>query len=349
MTHTPFPLPPRPPVTQIRGRTTAALRALEGPRTQDMTGFEPHWRDIVDYIIVITEEIWGDRAVDRIYDTYAADCIVHSSMGTQRGIAPVVAGTIQSLWGYTDYTTEHRNVAWSGDERDFYTSHLGFASSVNTGPTIYGPGTGAKIARHFIADCVSRDNLIHTEWLARDNGAVLRQMGFDPVAVATALAQVPTAEPLAPLAPDAPGRAVAGDRGTMEGWCAGLFADWNARAFSRLAEHYAADAVAHWPGLRGATGPRDIAHLAIGLNASIPDGVVRAEHVSWSEESDGPIVAVRWRIDGTSSPLGMLGPLPAGRPVALIGMSHFRFAGGRIVEEWTVFDEVAALVQALRA
>lgn len=61
------------------------------------------------------------------------------------------------------------------------------------------------------------------------------------------------------------------------------------------------------------------------------------------------IVAVRWQLDGTTSPMGCLGPVPAGRPVSLIGMSHFRFAGSWIVEEWTVFDEVAALVQAYRA
>ncbi len=348
MTHTPFALPPRPPVTQIRGRTAAALRAMEGPRTQPMAGFEPHWRDIVDYIIVITEEIWGDRAVDRIYDTYAADCVVHTSMGTSRGVEGVVAGTIQSLWSFTDYTTRHLNVAWSGDESDFYTSHLGFATSINTGPTAFGPATGAAIGRCFVADCISRDNLIHTEWLARDTGAIVRQMGLDPLATAQAMAQLPAPEPLVPL-PASEALPRTGDTATAQGYAAALLALWNARAFAVLGELYAADAVAHWPGLRTATGPRAITHLAIGLLAGIPDGQVRAEHVSWSEESDGPIVAVRWRIDGTSSPLGMLGPMPGGRPVALIGMSHFRFQHGRIAEEWTVFDEVAALVQALRA
>ena len=45
---------------------------------------------------------------------------------------------------------------------------------------------------------------------------------------------------------------------------------------------------------------------------------------------------------------GMLGDLPAGRPVAMRGSSHFRFGDGHVVEEWTVFDELDALTQAYR-
>lgn len=345
----PFILPEREPVTQVRGRSTAELRALEGLRTQDMGGFEPHWRDITDYIVGITEEIWTDRKVDRIRATYAADCAVTTSFGTARGVEGVIAGTVQGLYAFPDGEIQHHNVAWSGDARDFYTSHLGFSRSTNLGPTAYGPPTGAKMAVRFVADCISRDNLIHTEWLARDNGAAVRQLGLTPGAAAAVLAKMPASEPLIPLAPDAPGLPEAGDLATAPGWMAHHFATvWNARAFGGITQHYTSDAVAHWPSERDARGPRAIADLLIGLLASVPDGLARVEHISWSEESDGPIVAVRWRLDGSSSPFGSLGAMPAGRPISLIGMSHFRFAGGLIVEEWTVFDEVAALVQALR-
>ena len=342
----PFLLPTRAPVTPLHGRPAAEQRALGGERTQALPGFEAKWRDIVHYIVGITEEIWSDIAVDRIRATYADDCVVHTSMGSTRGIEGVIAGTVQSLWAFTDFTTEHVNVAWAQEGADFYTSHLGFARSVNTGATLYGPAAGKPLARHFIADCVSRDNKIHTEWLARDNATGLIQMGLEPLAVARMLAELPAPEPLLPLAPDAPGLPEAGDGVTPKMWFAGLFAGWNARAFAAAAERYATDAVAHWPGLREATGQRAIAHLKVGLLASVPDGLFRLEHVCWSDE--GPTIAVRWRLDGTSSPLGALGDMPGGRPVALIGMTHYRFEGGLIAEEWTVFDEVAVLVQAHR-
>lgn len=345
----PFDLPQRPPVTRIRGRTVAEVRRTSGPPTQELPGFEPKWRDIVHYIVGITEEIWSDAAVDRIRATYAKDCVIHTSMGTTRGIEGVIAGTVQSMWAFTDFSTEHLNVAWSEDEDGFYTSHLGFARSVNTGGTIYGPATNASLARHFVADCVSRDNRIHTEWLARDNATGLMQMGLDIGSVARALADLPAPEPLLPLPFDAPGLPEPDGAATPDGYFGRLFACWNARAFATAAEFYASDAVAHWPGLRQASGPRAIAQLAIGLLASIPDGLLRIEHVAHAEEDDGLIVAVRWRLDGTSSPFGAIGEMPAGRPVALIGMSHFRMGGRHIVEEWTVFDEVAVIVQAYRS
>lgn len=320
-----------------------------GSGAQHLPGYEPKWRDIVHYIVGITEEIWTDAAVDRIRDTYAADCVIHTSMGTTRGVEGVVAGTVQSLWAFTDFSTEHLNVAWDQDERGFYTSHLGFARSANTGATLYGPATNAQLARHFVADCISRDNKIHTEWLARDNRTGLLQMGLDPQAVARQLAQLPAPEPFLPLPADVPGLPEPGDPATPAGWAARLFAHWNARAFAAGADFYAPDAVAHWPGLQKASSPRAIAQLVIGLLASVPDGLFRVEHVCWTQEEDGPIVAVRWRLDGTSSPYGAVGDMPAGKPVAMIGMSHFRLNGEQIVEEWSVFDDVALLVQAHRA
>jgi hypothetical protein len=75
---------------------------------------------------------------------------------------------------------------------------------------------------------------------------------------------------------------------------------------------------------------------------------MRVEHVCWSEETDGVIVAVRWALEGTSRPGGLLGELPGGRPIGIMGMSHMRFAGPLIVEEWMVFDEVATIAQAYR-
>lgn len=346
----PFTLPARDHVAPIRGRSTADIRTPGGERTQDLSGFEPKWRDIAHYIVGITEEIWTDAAVDRIRATYADDCVIHTSMGTSRGIEGVIAGTVQSMYAFTDFATEHVSVAWSREGDDFYTSHLGFARSTNTGATLYGPATDARLARHFVADCVSRDNRIFLEWLARDNRTGILQMGLDPNAVAQMLAEQPVAEPFVPLAPDAPGLPERGDPATLDGWVASLFAAWNARAFADAATRYAPGAQAHWPGMREGSGPRDVAQLVIGLLASVPDGQFRVEHLSWVEESDGVIVAVRWRLDGSSSPYGAVGEMPAGRPVAMIGMSHFRFGeDGRIVEEWSVFDDVALMVQAYRA
>jgi predicted ester cyclase len=76
---------------------------------------------------------------------------------------------------------------------------------------------------------------------------------------------------------------------------------------------------------------------------------MRVEHVSHSEETDGVIVAVRWVYEGTTQSGGVLGECPVGKPVFMMGISHMRFAGDKIVEEWMVFDELGVLSQAYRS
>ena len=351
----PFALPERPQVTHIRQTDAAELRASSGARTQPMAGFEDDFTDIVDYIVRITEQIWTDRAVGRIYDTYDASCTIYTTGGIVRSVEEVIASTTMGIHGGPDGETHHLNVAWSGDEdKGFYSSHLGFARSTNFGASPYGPATGRRLGRFFVADCVSHNNRIHTEWLVRDNSAAVRQMGFDLHETAQRLADVPLLETLANSAPtrlqgQAPRHAYDGPTDTVEGWVANHFDKiWNMRRFDHITSAYGVNVIGHWAGARVAVGQRNLASLIIGLLASVPDATMRVEHVCWSEETDGVIVAVRWTLAGTTRPGGLLGDTPAGRPVSIMGMSHLRFAGPVVVEEWTMFDEVAVLAQAYR-
>ena len=76
---------------------------------------------------------------------------------------------------------------------------------------------------------------------------------------------------------------------------------------------------------------------------------MQVDKVSWSDETDGVIVAVRWRFEGSSQAGALFGECPANKPVLLNGMSHLRLAGAHVVEHWMIFDEIGALVQAYRA
>ncbi|MBY4893546.1 ester cyclase [Rhodobacteraceae bacterium N5(2021)] len=351
----PFSLPNRPKVTQIRKRDAAELKAPGRERTQPMDGFEPHFTDIVDYIVRITEEIWVDRAVGRIYDTYDHACTIYSHYGVVRSVEEVIASTVTTLNGFPDGEPHHVNVAWSGDSAvGFYTSHLGFSRSTNLGRSAYGPATGAKVGLHFAADCVSKDNLIHTEWLVRDNGALVRQLGFDPDNVARDIAERGNTRnrfvnsPETRLVGQTPRAPLDIDAGTPEGYVRTLFHDiWNLRRLDRMADHYDADMILHAGGGREAQGLRNASALYLSVMAAIPDGVMRVQNVCWSEETDGPILAVRWLLEGSSARGGVLGDaVPVGRPVAMMGVSHLRFEGGRIVEEWMIFDEIGVMAQA---
>jgi len=352
----PFALPPRPAVTRIRQRDARLQRPADAARSQSLTGFDDQYLDIVDYIVRLTDEIWTDRAVGRIYETYDASCTIYSSYGIVRSVEEVVASTMSSLHSFPDNEDQHLSVAWSGDDQaGFYTSHLGFSQATNLGDTAFGPATGKRAGSRFCADCISRDNRIHTEWLVRDNSALVMQLGLDLHETARIIAAVPTREVAIVSAPtrmhgQAPQQFYDMPNDTPDGWARHHFGQiWNARRLEHMAFHYAADAVAHWPGSREATGPRAIGSLIIALIASLPDATLRIEHVSWSDETDGVILAVRWLMEGTTKSGGMLGAVPEGRPVFVMGMSHLRFGGGHVVEEWTVFDEVGVLAQAYRA
>ena len=351
----PFTLPERPPVTRIRHRHTAEITVPSGVRTQPMAGFEDDFTDIVDYIIRITEQIWVKRAVGRIYNTYAPNCTIYTTNGIVRSVEEVIASTTIGIQSTPDAESHHLNVAWSGDEDvGFYTSHLGYARSTNTGASLYGAPTGKRLGRFFVADCISRANLIHTEWLVRDNGASVRQMGLDMHETARRLAEMPLAESAMLAVPtrlegQVPREAYAGPTDTIEGWVAHHFSQiWNRRSFDHIGFHYHPSVIAHWAGGRVAHGARNLGALILGLLASLPDATMRVEHVSWSDETDGVIVAVRWMLEGTTRSGGLLGDVPAGRPVGVMGMSHLRFSGIYVVEEWTVFDEVAVIAQAYR-
>lgn len=358
MTHDhtlPFILAERPPVTQIRQRDLADLLESHSARAQAMNGYDPQYGDIVDYIVRITEEIWRNRSIGRIYETYDANCTIYGASSVVRSVEEVVAATLGSLNTYPDQVTNHVNIAWREDETaGFYTSHLGYSKATNLGQSEIGPATGKRVMSYFVADCISRDNRIHTEWLMHDSGAMLHHLGVDVHETAKKMAAVPLANifvvsPPTRLNGQAPRPIYNGPNDSPDGWAFHHFDTiWNGLRLEHVPFHYAADAVAHWPGCREATGPRAIEELIIGLLTSLADATTRVEYVSWSEETDGVILAVRWLAEGTTCDGGMLGNVPAGKAIAIRGSSHFRFGGGFVVEEWTVFDELDALTQAYR-
>ena len=348
----PFRLPERPATRRIRQTDPALSRRELGQRTQAMAGFEDRFTDIVDYIVRITDEIWQHRAIGYIRDTYDPTCVVYSSYGVIRSAEKVVRSTIAGVAAVPDGDTHHLNVAWSGDEAEsFYTAHLGFGHGTNIAHTVYGAPTGRRHVMRFAADCVSRNNMIHTEWLVRDNGACVRQLGFDMDEAAQAVAALPIQEPYVAASAMTFDRTGSGEDNSIEAWARDLFDTiWNGRRLDLIGRFYAPDVIAHSGGGRTVQGIPALSNLIVAILASIPDGVLTVDHVCWSEETDGVIVAVRWVLSGSSARGGVLGhQLPEGRPVFMMGSSHLRLNGPAVIEEWTVFDEIAVMAMAYRA
>ncbi len=79
--------------------------------------------------------------------------------------------------------------------------------------------------------------------------------------------------------------------------------------------------------------------------AALPDAVLNVDHVcSLGSEEDGYRVATRWTLIGAHEGPGVYGE-PTGKRIYLMGITHQEIKGGKIVREWTIFDEFALLKQ----
>lgn len=327
-------------------------------RHQSLKGFDPDYTDIVDYIVRCTHKIWEETGVGLIYSHYSHNVSVWTPNGLIKGREAMVANTLRSLAGYPDRKIYVDEVVWSGNDAEgFHTSMLATVVARNTGWTAYGPPTGRTIMRRGIANCFVRENRIVEEWLAHDEMAVVRQLGFDPFTVAKQLARAEAARGVKPdwrgdieraigqLAPaeyppkTSPGFDVEDfiRRSTHE--------IWNRRMLNQIRDYYIPNYVCHTTGGRELYGLGDFRAYLLGLLGAFPDAMMTVDHLYWlGNERDGYRTATRWILDGTHDGPGPYGP-PTGKRARVLGITQHLIKGGRFVEEWTVFDEIALLKQ----
>jgi hypothetical protein len=81
------------------------------------------------------------------------------------------------------------------------------------------------------------------------------------------------------------------------------------------------------------------------LIGSFGDAKLVVDHVASVPAHDGAQdIAVRWKLAGTHDGSGLYGA-PTGEAIYILAVTHWRVAHGVIVDEVTVFDEIALLRQ----
>jgi predicted ester cyclase len=336
------------------GHGTDEPHRVPGKRRQPMRGFEDTYTDIVDYIVRITHRIWEDQDVGYIYDTYSPGCRLHGDSGFSYGVEQLVNGTIQTLNAFPDCRHYADDVIWAGTaDEGFVTSHRALNIGHHTGPWRWGPPTGRKLNTWVIANCVVRENEIYEEWVLYNTAATLQQLGIDVVEAARAFSK-----DVAPLSarPFGEAQRLAGgrkpepwplpERFDVEETVRALFHNaYNRRDLSIFDRVYAE--FVNWHGTTNRTGRTraDVQGMARSLLATFPDLGVSVDEVYWmGNEDEGFSASVRWSGSGTHRGYGMYGA-PTGRRVHLWGISQLYFVGGRIVEEWSLFNEFDVLAQ----
>jgi predicted ester cyclase len=349
-----------PAIPNVAGRDIVDILAPQGARRQQIDGFGTEYADIVDYILRCTHRIWEQKDVGLIATHYAPDIRVHMMAGPVDGMDGVIAGTARTLSAFPDRTLTGEAVIWSDEgDQTYLSSHRITSTATNLGTSELGPATGRKITFTTIADCLCRANLIIEEWLVRDYSGMALALGYDPRSIAAEMAAADRAKSATRAAwrQEAMELIVARPLGAFpESTCpdpatqandfahAFFNAIINHRRFGLARDVYCP--AAHWagPGNRRLFGWGEITGWHTALIGSFGDARVQVDHVASVNQGEDTQVAVRWSMTGTHDG-GALYGVPSGERVYILAVTHWTMRGGRIVNEVTIFDEVALMRQ----
>lgn len=318
-----------------------------------MKGFDPKFNDLPDYILGITREIWEGRSVDALHRYYAPKVIVRSPDGVVVGNEEVVNATLATLAEFPDRQLLGEDVIWSGDEDSgFLSSHRIFSTATHLGDGAYGPASGTRLRYRIIADCACRENQVYDEWLIRDQGAIVRQLGIDPrqFAADRIAGEGGFERAKHPFAPAADVDAIY--QGTGNDHEAGV---QYAEALEQIMQGRLAvvpevfDRAAHLelPGGESGHGWGDADAFWLGLRSSFPDAEFRIHHrIGRGDHGAAPRAALRWSLDGSHDGWGAFGA-PTGAQVHVMGLSHAEFGPWGLRREYVLYDETAVWKQIL--
>ncbi len=310
-------------------------------------GFDPRWTDFPDYIIGITKEIWEDRQINTLHHYYSEDIIVRTPASVVHGNRGVIAATMATLAEFPDRTLYGEDVIWSGDEHvGFLSSHRIMSTATHTHDGVYGPASGTKLRYRIIADCVAKENTIYDEWLIRDQGAIVRQLGLMPETYARNLIEREGGldECVKPLTPandkQGPYSAQGNNNEFGQRYVDILNRIMNAE-MSAIPSEYDRACQLELPG--GVTGHShgDADQFWMGLRASFPSATFTAQHVIGRDDpAMSPRAAVRWSLQGKHEGWGSFGK-PTGADVYILGISHAEFGPWGLRREYVLFDETS--------
>ncbi len=318
-----------------------------------MQGFDPKFRDLPDYIIGITKEIWEDRQIATLRQYYAPTLPVRSPPGVVIGNEGVIAATMATLAEFPDRTLLGEDVIWSGDAASgFLSSHRLLSTATHLGDGAYGAATGKTLRYRIIADCAARDNQIYDEWLVRDQGAIMRQLGVEPKRYAAdRIAEEggpdECARPLTPATDVAGDYTGTGNDDPFGQSYAEILARLMQADFAAIPKVYDRAIQIEMPGGVTGHGWGAVDGFWLRLRSAFPAAEFRINHIIGRQDPLlPPRAALRWSLWGRHDGPGAFGPA-TGAEVYVLGMSHAEFGPYGLRREWVLYDETAIWKQIL--
>ena len=323
-----------------------------------MKGFDSKYKDLPDYILKITHQIWEEKDVESINEYYAEDMPTRSPQGVIYGAEPVVKATYATLKEFPDRQLLGEDVIWIGnDDEGYFSSHRILSRATHSNYGVYGEATGRKLVYRVIADCACRNNQVYDEWLVRDQGAIIRQISLDPKKYADKLIQEEGGilKCSIPFNKDTPNDVQIDGvykAPTISKENTGTrYADILKQIFNKdlnaVEKNYDRAIQQEQPGGFTRHGQEEVTNFWTTLISAFPDSKFNIEHISFSDEKDqSKKAAIRWSLIGSHSGKGNFGN-PSNAPVYIMGISHAEFGPRGIKNEWVLFDEIIIWKQIL--
>jgi len=312
-----------------------------------MQGFDSRFKTFPDYILGITHEIWEEKQVETLHHYYSDDIIVRSPSSVVVGNRAVIDATYATLSEFPDRQLLGEDVIWSGGPRTgMLSSHRILSTATHTGDGAYGRATGKALKYRVIADCHAVNNQINDEWLVRDQGAVVLQLGWGVSDYARQLIDqeggadkcvIPFSEAM-----DIPGPYQGS--GNDNKWGARLsdiLRTLSTGNMSAIRRHYDRAAQGYYPLFENAAGYAEIEGFWRGFITCFADINFIVHHqIGMDEPLMPPRAAVRWSLSGRHAGTGRFGA-PTGTKIYVMGITHAEFGPWGLRRDYTLFDDVA--------
>lgn len=312
-----------------------------------MKGFDPKWQDFPNYILGITKEIWEDRNINGLHHWYTEDLAVRTPASIVTGNKNVIAATMATLAEFPDRQLLGEDVIWSGNENDgFLSSHRILTTATHSQPGVYGAPTGKRLSYRVLADCAAINDQIYDEWMVRDQGAIVRQLGWEPKEYARDLIEreggpETCVRPITPENDAAARYAGHGNDHEVGQRYADILRRLMGAEMSVIPIEY--DRACHLELPGGVTGHGWVAgdQFWMGLRASFPSASFAIAHqIGRADEHMPQRAALRWSLHGKHDGWGAFGA-PTGANVYIMGISHAEFGPWGLRREYVLIDETA--------
>ncbi|MDB9718303.1 ester cyclase [Candidatus Pelagibacter sp.] len=318
-----------------------------------MKGFDKKYRDFPDFILKITKQIWEGKDVESISKFYTDDIPVISPFGITYGNKPVIESTYNTLKEFPDRQLLGEDVIWNGDDKNgYHSSHRILSKGTHLGEGFYGKPSGKEIYYRVIADCACRDNQVYDEWIVRDQGAMVRQIGYSPEEFAmitiekeggfNKAKEVLNKLDLKPsnYQPIAVKTNSAGEKYSKI--LNKIFTnEYDFKDYDRATNIY-------WPGNKLGHGREDVIKLWNSLKDILSEKKFKIEHVGYLDKADrNPRASIRWSLEGVHSKDSKDYGKKTNSSLTIIGINHAELNLNGVTREWVLFDEVAIWKQIL--